>query len=126
MTTIPDRGKRSQPFAPTGGQVDGQQVLDPDAHLAVQVDPRLDAEHGRAGQRQVAWWSAQTWGELVVASPDPVGRCPRWAEPVTVTGRDDDLPSEGVDRPPARQWWAAANRVGDALDGAAWAAATSS
>ena len=58
-------------FAPLGGDVDRDHVLDPDAGLLREVDPRLDAEDRRRRQRLVAGRSGEAGG-LVGLQADAV------------------------------------------------------
>ena len=69
--------KLGQPIEPAGTGVQGEQVLDPDTGLALEIDPGLDAEDRRRRQGGVGGAAAER-GQLVGRQADPV------AEPVAV------------------------------------------
>jgi len=85
--------------------VDADQVLDPDARLALEVDAGLDREHRRARELDLGGALAQA-GQLVGREADPVAGAV--AELVAAAGGDRSR--RGPVRPPPdrRQWTPAA------------------
>ena len=73
---------------------DDDQVLDPDAELARQVDARLDRHH--FPRRQGVLGALREARPLVDLEPDPVAEAV--AEAVAVAGGLDQLAGGGVDR----------------------------
>src|SRR3954451_9253598 len=64
-------GEPRQPFHAAGVGVEQEKVLDADADLPLQVDPRLYGEHGWRRQRRVEGEPAERW-QLVSREADPV------------------------------------------------------
>src|SRR5689334_7022221 len=82
------------------GDIEANEVLDPDAHLPLQVDAGLDREDGRAPQRRVGGPLTERW--LLVRRQTDAVACPV-AEMVAMPALGDDRASERVHRRTARR-----------------------
>ena len=104
-TTTTPRGNRVRYVQAAGLRVEDDEVLDPDARLALEVDPRLDREDRRRRERRVGGRSAER-RQLVGREPDAVAEAVAEGRPAPVGRRSSPGPRG---RSPARR--AAARRV---------------
>src|SRR3954447_7657460 len=86
-------GKARQGLEEAARRVEVDQVLDPDAELAFEVDAGLDGEDCGTRQRCVGRDSREAW-VLVRREADAVPRAV--PEVLTVTGRLDDVARRGI------------------------------
>src|SRR5207342_3696867 len=89
-----------QALDPAGTRIDGDEILDPHAHLAFEVDAGLDGEDRRAGQWRLGRESPERRC-LVRRQSDPVPG--PVAEMLAVAGGRDDVACDRIDGPAVRQ-----------------------
>ena len=95
--TITSRGNRVRQLDEAPRRVKVDEVLDPDARLALEVDPGLHGEDRGAGQRRLGRGAAR--GAAPRASPGRSRGPGRGRRPATRPSRVDDAAGEGIAAP---------------------------